>query len=369
MRSLGKILNRLTSTNTFTCNTDTAHISGHRDLYRRIISNCRAMEALPPEPMVSAIIERMAPSTRNAYQHYRKKYILFRGDQPDSKNLVNDFLVEERRLCKPSTLRVILSHIRKYLLLERKLELGDMDLANLYLKAEEKSDPTRSAPCFTKEQVIQYLHMLEDSDATLATRLLILVGTFAGLRSGELHDLQFSDVNVCDAGLKISIRRSKTDQQEQGTYVLIPSIEDPSLDPVKTFLRYSDLVPEKTNLFLQYHVDKYVRQPIGKNSFTPIIQTMAKALKLEHWEAFRTHSLRSTMATILADAEGTEQEIKRHGRWKSSSVASEYVRSSHLGEIKVAKKMADTIDQESPLKKKPTIILQNCTITCDRFGL
>lgn len=319
--------------------------------------------------MTAAIIEAMAPSTRHAYEHYREKYLSFRGMRPDSRDTVNDFLVQERRICKPSTLRVILSHVRKYLLLERKMELGDMNLANLYLKSEEKRDPTKSAPCFTKEQVNQYLHMLDDSDATLATRLLIQIGSFAGLRSGELHDLLFSDIEIRDKALKITVRHSKTDQEQQGTYILIPSFEDPLLDPVKTFLRYSDVVPEKDHLFLQYHGGKYVRQAIGKNSFTPIIRNMAKLLMIQNWEAYRTHSLRSTMATILADAEGTEQEIKRHGRWKSATVASEYVRSSDLGEQKVSEKLAGTMNETSPPNKRPTILLQNCTITCDRFGL
>ncbi|KAF2905537.1 hypothetical protein ILUMI_00641 [Ignelater luminosus] len=68
-----------------------------------------------------------------------------------------------------------------------------------------------------------------------------------------------------------------------------------------------------------------------------IPKKIAKYLKLEHPERYTGHCFRRTSATLLANAGGDITLIKRHGGWKSSTVADKYVEDSIEGKKKVAR--------------------------------
>lgn len=52
------------------------------------------------------------------------------------------------------------------------------------------------------------------------------------------------------------------------------------------------------------------------------------------------------MATLLANAGGTVFDLKRHGRWRSGSVAETYMRDSERAETEIARKLARGLDGE-----------------------
>lgn len=78
----------------------------------------------------------------------------------------------------------------------------------------------------------------------------------------------------------------------------------------------------KTNrFFVNYQHGKCLAQPIGINKFRQNPRKVAMYLKLENPEHYTGHSFRRTSATMLIDAGADITALKRHGGWKSNTVA------------------------------------------------
>ena len=84
-----------------------------------------------------------------------------------------------------------------------------------------------------------------------------------------------------------------------------------------------------TNKFFQQYRDGICKnQNIGINTFGGMPKIVAKYLQLENPELYTGHTFRRTSATLLADTGASLLTIKRHGGWKSNSVAEGYIENS-----------------------------------------
>lgn len=68
----------------------------------------------------------------------------------------------------------------------------------------------------------------------------------------------------------------------------------------------------------------------GKNIFGTFPQQIATLLKLENAVSYTKHCFIRTSASILADSGAAIDVLKRHGGWRSSSVAKEYYVNSSI---------------------------------------
>ena len=68
-------------------------------------------------------------------------------------------------------------------------------------------------------------------------------------------------------------------------------------------------------------------------------QVVAKFLNLPNPEEYTGHCFRRSSATILVDSGADLTSLKRHGGWKSSSVAEGYIEESLNNKIEVANKI------------------------------
>ena len=80
--------------------------------------------------------------------------------------------------------------------------------------------------------------------------------------------------------------------------------------------------------FLKYTGEKCINQPIGINKFGSMPKEVAVYLNLPNADGYTGHSFRRTSATLLVDAGGDITTLKRHGGWKSNSVAEGYIADS-----------------------------------------
>ena len=78
-------------------------------------------------------------------------------------------------------------------------------------------------------------------------------------------------------------------------------------------------------LFLNYQNSKCTKQPVGINKISGIPKLIAANLGLEQPAAFTGHCLRRSLSTIFMDADGSMEDLKRHGGWVSTSVAEGYI--------------------------------------------
>jgi len=73
----------------------------------------------------------------------------------------------------------------------------------------------------------------DDTLAGLRDHALLLVGFAGGFRRSELVALDVDDIDDTEDGLRIRVRRSKTDQESEGREVGIPRGQKPETDPVR----------------------------------------------------------------------------------------------------------------------------------------
>src|SRR2546427_3348945 len=72
-----------------------------------------------------------------------------------------------------------------------------------------------------------------ESRAGLRDRAMMLIGQLGAFRRSELVALDVDDVEQLEDGLRIRIRRSKTDQEGAGDWKGIPRRSDPEVCPVR----------------------------------------------------------------------------------------------------------------------------------------
>lgn len=95
--------------------------------------------------------------------------------------------------------------------------------------------------------------------------------------------------------------------------------------------------------FFKFSNGKCANQPIGINKFGSTPKEIAEHLGLPNPELYTGHSLRRTSTTLLVNAGGDLLTLKRHGGWKSSTVAEGYVADSITNKQKICQQITSGI--------------------------
>lgn len=117
-----------------------------------------------------------------------------------------------------------------------------------------------------------------------------------------------------------------------------------NLDYIDIYRKYAALRPSyvtSRRLFLKYQNNRCVNQVVGINSIGGVPSLIAKYLKLPNSNAYTGHCFRRTSATLLANAGADICSLKRHGGWKSSTVAEGYVEDSINNKIEISNKILE----------------------------
>lgn len=143
---------------------------------------------------------------------------------------------------------------------------------------------------------------------------MAIFGVTGACRGGEFVKIQAKDVEVQGNLIIVRIPKTKTDVPRSF------AIEGELARIVK---KYIELRPPtaKDRFFVHYRNGKCSTQFIGKHMFEKMPKEIAKYLNLEDSELYTGHSFRRTSATLYVDAGADLTMLKRHGAWKSSTVA------------------------------------------------
>ena len=155
----------------------------------------------------------------------------------------------------------------------------------------------------------------------LRDRSLILIGFSGGFRRNEIVSLDHNDLDFVTEGLKISLRRSKTDQFGEGSIKAIPYFDNSQYCPVNSIKKWIEVSKINSGpLFRRF--TKGSR--LSENQLTD--QTVAllikKYLKLAGIESinYSGHSLRSGLATSAAESGAEERSIMAMTGHKSTEM-------------------------------------------------
>jgi site-specific recombinase XerD len=186
--------------------------------------------------------------------------------------------------------------------------------------------------------------------ADVRDRALLLIGFAGALRRSELVALDVEDVTEDDHGLRLRLRRSKTDQEGASRIVGVPYGSHPATCPVRAWRAWRSRLAPKEPVITEesngtWSVDREPHGPafravgsygigvrsgrLSDRAVADIIKRRALAAGLDP-ALFSGHSLRAGFATE-AYAQGVpELAIMRHGRWRSATTMRGYVEEGSL---------------------------------------
>jgi len=150
-------------------------------------------------------------------------------------------------------------------------------------------------------------------------RTLILVGFAGGFRRSELVAILYEDVDFVPEGVKIFVRRSKTDQSGEGMIKAIPYFFNPNYCPVISLKNWFEKSEIKTGKIFDMS-DKSVSLTIKK--YTAIAGLDSNK--------YSGHSLRSGFATSTAELGAEERSIMAMTGHKTTQMVRRYIQEANL---------------------------------------
>ncbi len=193
----------------------------------------------------------------------------------------------------------------------------------------ERGSAQRRAEALTVPRLKQVLAGLGDGLADRRDRALLLVGTAAALRRSELAALDVADIAVLPEGLRVTIRRSKTDAEGRGA-VLAVGRTGQATCPAAAYTAWLAATGIAEGAAFRA-VDRHGRLGgrLSGNAVALIVQRRAGAAGLDA-AAYAGHSMRAGFATSAAHAGVGEIRIAHQTRHASLSTLRRYVREGAL---------------------------------------
>jgi len=162
-------------------------------------------------------------------------------------------------------------------------------------------------------------------------RSIILIGFSGGFRRNEIVSLDCDDLNFVPEGLKITLRRSKTDQFGEGSLKGLPYFDNQQYCPVASIQKWLNISKINSGpLFRRFSKGS----KLSENRLTD--QTVALLIK-EYLQIagidsknYSGHSLRSGFATSAAESGAEERSIMAMTGHKSTEMVRRYIKEANL---------------------------------------
>lgn len=160
-------------------------------------------------------------------------------------------------------------------------------------------------------------------------RAVLAIGMAAALRRSELVALAVDDIAIVAEGLRITIARSKTDQEQEGVEVAVP--EGNRLQPKARLLDWMAAAGHSGGpLFRRLtRQDTVSDDPMSDRAVARLVQAAARKAGLDERQ-FGGHSLRAGFLTESAARGATIFKMQEVSRHRTVQILSEYVRSAEL---------------------------------------
>jgi len=165
----------------------------------------------------------------------------------------------------------------------------------------------------------------------LRNRTLILLGFGGGFRRTELISINFEDLDFVGEGVKITLKRSKTDQFGEGLVKGLPYFTNEKYCPVTSLKNWLNLSKIKTGpIFRRFAKSSILtRHRLTDQSVVLIIKEFLKKAGIEN-QNFSGHSLRSGFATVAAESGADERSIMAMTGHKTTQMVRRYIREANI---------------------------------------
>ena len=165
----------------------------------------------------------------------------------------------------------------------------------------------------------------------LRNRTLILLGFGGGFRRTELISINYEDLDFVEEGVKITLRRSKTDQFGEGLIKGLPYFTNEKYCPVTSLKNWINFSKIKTGpIFRRFAKGSTLTMHrLTDQSVVLVIKDCLKLAGIEN-QHYSGHSLRSGFATVAAESGADERSIMAMTGHKTSQMVRRYIREANI---------------------------------------
>jgi len=162
-------------------------------------------------------------------------------------------------------------------------------------------------------------------------RSILLIGFSGGFRRSEIVSLDYDDLNFVEEGLKINLKKTKTDQFGEGSLKGLPYFDNSQYCPVisiKKWIEISNI--DSGPLFRRISKSKKLsKNRLSDQSVALLIKKYLKLAGIDN-RNYSGHSLRSGFATSAAEAGAEERSIMAMTGHKSTEMVRRYIKEANL---------------------------------------
>ena len=197
--------------------------------------------------------------------------------------------------------------------------------------ARELGTASQKKAPVTLDELRALLAALPDSLAGKRDKALLLVGWAGAFRRSELVAVNVGDVRI-NGELKVTVRKSKTDQEGRGMVKVIPALADKSLCPIEALRDWLDAAGIQSGAIFR-QIDRWgnLRDARLTSQSVALIVKAASKRAGGDGRQFAGHSLRSGFITTAASAGVESRDIMSVTGHKSEAVMRGYIQDAGLG--------------------------------------
>ena len=165
----------------------------------------------------------------------------------------------------------------------------------------------------------------------LRDRTIILIGFSGGFRRNEIVSLDYDDLDFVPEGVKIDIKRSKTDQFGEGSVKALPYFDNSKYCPVVSLKRWISISEINSgSLFRRFlKGSKLSEKRLTDQTVALLIKEYLQLAGIDS-KNYSGHSLRSGFATSAAEAGAEERSIMAMTGHKSTEMVRRYIKEANL---------------------------------------
>ncbi|AAZ21826.1 site-specific integrase [Candidatus Pelagibacter communis] len=162
-------------------------------------------------------------------------------------------------------------------------------------------------------------------------RSIILIGFSGGFRRNEIVSLDFDDLDFVSEGLKINIKRSKTDQFGEGFTKALPYFDSSQYCPVVSLRNWLEISRIKSGSVFRRFIkgSKLSENRLTDQTVALLIKEYLSMLGIDT-KNYSGHSLRSGFATSAAESGVEERNIMAMTGHKSTEMVRRYIKDANL---------------------------------------
>jgi integrase len=288
---------------------------------------------------VSSLVEEfarnsLAPNTLRAYSSDVAMFIKWGGCLPASPQLVAEFLAAHAHSHASSTLSRYVAAVSKVHRVRNLPDPTSSELVRATMRGIRRSGlgsrQDAIAKPLVRDDLFKVLGAMGSSLAECRDRALLMLGFAGALRRSELIELDVRDLAAAPQGLVITLRRSKTDQFNEGHQLGIAHgrAQHCPVKALEQWLEKSTIVAGP--LFRPLNrAGSISAKRLSSEAVSLIIKKRLTAAGIDP-SGYSGHSLRSGFVTSAAMAGEPVWKIRNQTRHKSDLSVDRYVRIGRL---------------------------------------